>query len=490
MWLNFLAILVIGIYLLALFLVCVFGIVQFLLLMKYRSARKSQLHSCPPIDGWKEFPVVTIQLPIYNEKFVSGRLIDNIIKLDYPVDKLDIQVLDDSTDETFELISLKVQEYQRQGYAIRHIRRENRKGYKAGALKEGMLTAKGEFIAIFDADFLPESDFLRRTIPFFQDGKVGVVQSRWSHLNEDDSWLTRLQAFQLNVHFTIEQTGRDIGNLFLQFNGTAGVWRKVAINEAGGWEADTLTEDLDLSYRAQMKGWKIEYLQDVVSPAELPSEIHSLKSQQFRWMKGGAENAKKLIPVILQAKIPLIVKCFGILHLMSSSVFLLGLVLAVLSLPVLVLMSRISLDTDWLAIALFVMVVSAVVFYVANRDTSWKNWSEIRRILNFMYRFPMFLSLSMGLSLHNSIAVIEGFRGKQSPFVRTPKFSSKSNIGKSGNFYVDRKITASTLLEGLLCLYFLGCIIVGLALGKTGFLIYHIMLLSGFGVVFITSIRK
>lgn len=490
MWLKVLAIAVIGTYLLALTLVLLFSLVQFLLFLKYQKARKRRTAILPSLDSSGDVPMVTIQLPVYNERFVAARLIDNIIKLEYPIEKLDIQVLDDSTDETRELIAEKVFEYQAQGYPIRHIHRVDRKGYKAGALKDGMKEAEGEFIVIFDADFLPEPDFLLKTLPYFSDPTVGVVQSRWSHLNEEESWLTQLQAFQLNVHFTIEQTGRHMGNYFLQFNGTAGVWRKIAIDDAGGWEADTLTEDLDLSYRAQMKGWKIVYQQDIASPAELPSEIHSLKSQQFRWMKGGAENARKLIPTILQAKIPFTVKLLGIAHLLSSSVFLLGLVLAILSLPVLLLMNRVSMDSDWLATALVGIGVAAIVFYVANRDTSWKSWSETKSLANFLYRFPMFLSLSMGMSLHNSIAVIEGFRGKPSPFVRTPKFSNQALGGKLEDFYVDRKITGTTLLEGLLSLYFLACVLIGLFTGKTGFLVYHMMLLIGFGMVFFASIAK
>ncbi|MBK9735611.1 MAG: glycosyltransferase [Saprospiraceae bacterium] len=253
----------------------------------------------------KNTSVVTIQLPVYNEKYVIERLIDNIIKLDYPKDRMEIHILDDSTDETKTIVQKKVSYYKKSGYNIDYFNRHERTGFKAGALKDGMKMAKGEFIAIFDADFLPRPNFLRLTLPSFDDPKIGVVQTRWEHINQSYSLLTELQAFQLNVHFTVEQKGRYQAGYMLQFNGTAGIWRSSCIIDAGGWEADTLTEDLDLSYRAQMKGWHIKYLEHVTAPAELPAEINGLKSQQFRWMKGGAETAKKMLPRVWDSKISL-----------------------------------------------------------------------------------------------------------------------------------------------------------------------------------------
>jgi cellulose synthase/poly-beta-1,6-N-acetylglucosamine synthase-like glycosyltransferase len=237
-------------------------------------------------ESESDLPFVTVQLPIYNEKYVIERLIEAVVDFDYPKSRYEIHILDDSTDDTVDIVRKRVAYYKEQGYQIEQVIRKDRKGFKAGALKDAMPLARGEFIAIFDADFLPRPDFLLQTVPYFEDEKVGVVQTRWEHINEDYSLITRLQAMQLNVHFTVEQKGRQAGNFLLQFNGTAGLWRRETIEDAGGWEADTLTEDLDLSYRAQLKGWKIEFLEHIGSPAELPAEMNSLKSQQFRWMKG------------------------------------------------------------------------------------------------------------------------------------------------------------------------------------------------------------
>jgi len=252
-------------------------------------------------------------------------------------------VIDDSTDDSLELARAKVEEYQAQGFQIELVTRSDRTGYKAGALKAAMSKVKGEFIAIFDADFLPEKDFLRKTLPYFQNNeKLAVVQTRWGHINQGHSLLTEVQAFQLNVHFTVEQKGRQLGDYFLQFNGTAGVWRKAAIEDAGGWEADTLTEDLDLSYRAQLKGWKIMYLQDTIAPAELPSEMLGLKSQQHRWMKGGAETAKKLLPQVWASPMKFRSKVHGSIHLLGSSVFLSIFLLGIFSVPLIFVVMPLS----------------------------------------------------------------------------------------------------------------------------------------------------
>jgi cellulose synthase/poly-beta-1,6-N-acetylglucosamine synthase-like glycosyltransferase len=287
-----------GLYVFFLTLILTYNLLQLNLLRHYLGREKSA--PAPPLNA-ETMPFVTIQLPLYNEPYVAERLIDNIVALDYPRDRFEVQILDDSTDSTTELCEKKAAFHRNQGVDIRVIHRTDRKGYKAGALAEGLLQARGEFVAIFDADFLPTPQFLQKTVPYFQEAKVGVVQTRWSHLNEDYSLFTKLQALQLNVHFTIEQMGRKAGHHFLQFNGTAGIWRKRAIDDAGGWKADTLTEDLDLSFRAQLNHWEIVYLEDIESPAELPVEMNGIKSQQFRWMKGGAENARRLAPMILKS---------------------------------------------------------------------------------------------------------------------------------------------------------------------------------------------
>jgi len=491
MLITIIAYIVIGLYTLALAYITFYCLIQFHLLMKYRKARRTHSPAPPDLDTWgKDLPMVTIQLPIYNERFVIERLIDNMVMMDYPADRLQIQVLDDSTDDTQDVCRQKVESYRQKGINIEYIHRTQRDGYKAGALRDGLAKASGEFIAIFDADFLPHKDFLLQTLPLLKDEKVGVVQTRWEHINGDYSIITRLQAFKLNVHFTIEQSGRQSGNYLLQFNGTAGVWRKAAILDAGGWEADTLTEDLDLSYRAQMKGWKIRYRQDVASPAELPVEMNGLKSQQFRWMKGGAENARKLLPGVLRSSIPLSMKIHATAHLLSSSVFLVVFALAVLSVPTLFLISVVQFDMRIYWVFMIGLLTVGWVYFVANSDTSWSDESALKRIGRFILMFPLFLSLSMGLSLHNSIAVIEGLLGKKSSFVRTPKFNIQQvkDTFKKG-FYVAGPISGITIIEGMLSLYFLSAVIAGVAQGKTSFLVYHIMLMVGFGSIFIYTIR-
>ncbi|MFM7153746.1 MAG: glycosyltransferase, partial [Bacteroidota bacterium] len=288
------------IYFLCMSAVTFYALLQFHLLYLYKKYHREN----PEINyrqygtADRDVPFVTVQLPMYNEMYVAERIIDYVAKQEYPKDKFEIHVLDDSTDETVGIVANKVAELKAQGFQIEHIHRVNRQGYKAGALQEAMPRAKGDFIAIFDADFTPRPDFLRTTMPYFDNEKVGIVQTRWEHINADYSMLTKMQALQLNVHFTVEQAGRSYGNLLLQFNGTAGVWRKKVIDEAGGWQSDTLTEDLDLSFRAQIMGYKIQYLEKLGSPAELPVEMNALKGQQFRWNKGGAQNARKLLHLI------------------------------------------------------------------------------------------------------------------------------------------------------------------------------------------------
>ena len=491
MLLPIIAYLVIGLYTLALAYITFYCLIQFHLLLKYNKGRNEESVSKEGLSySGESLPLITIQLPVFNERFVVERLIDNIVTMDYPADKLEIQVLDDSTDDTTEVCKRKVDEYKGKGIDIVYIHRTNREGFKAGALRDGLKVAKGEFIAIFDADFLPHKDFLLKTVPYFKDTQVGVVQTRWEHINGDYSLITRLQAFQLNVHFSIEQSGRQAGNYLLQFNGTAGVWRRHTILDAGGWEADTLTEDLDLSYRAQLKGWKIVYRQDIASPAELPVEMNGLKSQQFRWMKGGAENARKLIPAVLKSNLPFAQKLHATTHLLSSSIFLVVFALAVLSVPTLFLISTIELDMRIYWIFMLGMLTVGWVYFVANSDTSWINEPPLKRIVTFIFLFPLFLSLSMGLSLHNSIAVLQGLHGKKSAFVRTPKFNIQQvqYTFKKG-FYGSGSISGPTIIEGLLALYFLSAVVMGIALGKTSFLIYHIMLMIGFGSIFYYTIR-
>jgi len=434
-------------------------------------------------------PLVTIQLPVFNERYVIERLIDAVLKLDYPKNKIEIQVLDDSTDSTTSIIAAKVKAAQQQGFDIVHIHRVNREGFKAGALKEAMNIAKGEFIAIFDADFIPDASFLKNTLCHFSNDNIGMVQTRWEHLNKDYSLLTKLQAFGLDAHFTIEQKGRNVGGSFINFNGTAGIWRKASIYDAGNWNADTLTEDFDLSYRAQLKGWKFVYLEDITSPAELPPVMGALKSQQYRWTKGGAENARKLLGKVLKSDVSFGIKFHAFFHLMNSAVFISIIVSALISVPLLMLKSYFP-EYEYLLNAsgtfLLSFIVISILYFVASLATSndnKKGW------IYFFKTFPMFLMVSMGLSLHNAIAVIEGYIGRKTPFVRTPKFNVLSQDDKwEDNGYIGYHISFLTIMEGLLVLYFLFGIIQGFVLHDFSLLIYHIMLFVGFSVVFYYSV--
>lgn len=442
----------------------------------------------------EEAPFVTVQLPIYNEMYVIERLIDAVAAFDYPRDRFEIHIVDDSNDETLEIVRKKVEYYKSQGYQIEQVIREKRQGFKAGALKDAMPVAKGEFIAIFDADFVPNPDFLRQTIPHFQQENVGVVQTRWEHINQDYSLLTQLQALQLNVHFTVEQVGRMNGDHLLQFNGTAGVWRRATIDDAGGWEADTLTEDLDLSIRAQLKGWRIEFLEEVGSPSELPAEMNSFKSQQFRWMKGGAETARKMLPSVWKSDMPFNHKIFATAHLLSSSIFLFVFVAGISSVPLLFLLGELyemGFSKHFFAYFLAGLLSIISIYYVANiQSPANKENSFENAVWKFIARFPLFLSLSMGLALHNTVAVIQGFRGKKSAFVRTPKFNIqtiKDSFTKRN--YLSKKITWTTIGEGVLSLYFLSAVVGAIYIQNTTFIIFHLMLAIGYGGIFVYSIR-
>lgn len=476
------------IYCLSLTYITVFCLLQFQLLWFYKKNPSVQIKATETPSN-NEYPFITIQLPIFNEQYVIERLLDNITKLDYPKDRFEIQVLDDSTDDSVLISQRKVKEYQSKGFDIKWIHRTNRTGYKAGALKAAMLQAKGDFIAIFDADFLPRPDFLKVTMSYFNDPAIGLVQTRWEHINEDFSLLTRLQAMQLNVHFTIEQQGRQSGNCLLQFNGTAGVWRRICIDDAGGWEADTLTEDLDLSYRAQLKGWKIHYLEQFGSPAELPAEMNGLKSQQFRWMKGGAENARKLLPTVWKSNLNFRQKIHATGHLMGSGVFICIFISAVISVPLLFAVQDIGFQLKHTAFFFVGLIAILAVYYVANVQAELEKKPFLKKLIKFIFLFPVFLALSMGLSLHNTIAVIQGYLGKQSPFIRTPKFNIKNikdNFKQSK--YLHQKIEWTTIIEGFLTLYFMAGIGIGIYLNQTIFVSFHTMLMIGFGAIFWYSI--
>ncbi|MDF9800074.1 cellulose synthase/poly-beta-1,6-N-acetylglucosamine synthase-like glycosyltransferase [Catalinimonas alkaloidigena] len=475
-------------YLLCLLFIFLFSIGQLHLTWHY--LRRLKEKKTAPDMAMEEWPMVTIQLPVYNELYVIERLIDAVVKISYPRDKLEIQVLDDSTDETVDLIANKVRAYQEQNIDVKHIRRPERKGFKAGALAYGLEKAKGAFIAIFDADFLPSPDFLKKTIPHFINEKVGVVQTRWGHVNKDYSLLTRLQAFGLDGHFTIEQGGRSHAGSFINFNGTGGVWRKACIEDAGGWSDDTLTEDLDLSYRAQMKGWEFTYLEEVEAPAELPILMPAIKSQQFRWNKGAAECARKHLIHIFEEhpkrKIGWVNRIHAIMHLFNSSVFLFLLIGAVLSVPMLFIKQQHPyMNTFFKLGAVFVLGFFSIgLFY-------WIATSRVikeRKLWYFLKHYPLFLTITMGLSLHNALAVAEGLLGFKSPFLRTPKFNV-TNVKEQWkkNIYLHYKVSPLTWLEVLLALYFVFGIVSAFFVADYGMLLFHAMLAIGFAAVALYS---
>jgi cellulose synthase/poly-beta-1,6-N-acetylglucosamine synthase-like glycosyltransferase len=488
MLLTLIAYFLFALYTMASAYITFFCLMQLNLLFQYlkRNQRKTRLPE--DTNGMYFLPTITIQLPVFNERYVIERLINNIVLMDYPAEKLQIQLLDDSTDDTRDIALQMVNDYQGKGIPIEYVHRTKREGYKAGALRDGLQTATGEFIAIFDADFLPRPDFLRLTIPYFLNEKIGVVQTRWEHINDNYSLLTRLQAFLLNTHFTIEQSGRQSGKYFLQFNGTAGIWRRKTIEDAGGWEADTLTEDLDLSYRAQLKGWEIVYCQEITSPSELPVDMHGLKSQQFRWMKGGAENARKLIPAVYKSGISATKKLHAVIHLLSSSVYLAIFILGILSVPTLFLLESIHFNMNYFWMFVVGLPTLAWISFVANRDTMWTGKSSFYQFITFLVSFPVFLSFSMGLSLHNSIAVLQGYAAIKGVFVRTPKYNILQRRDSFKKHYGSARISLSTILEGVLALYFLTAIVYGIMEGKMVFLVYHLMLMAGFTGVFFYSI--
>ena len=435
----------------------VYALNSVFLVWSFRRHRKGQLERAHRIraEYWEkardeDLPTVTIQLPIYNERYVTGRLIHAAARVDYPRDKLEIQVLDDSTDDTVDIVAEHVDHYRKIGVRIVHIRRTNRDGYKAGALRDGMAATDSELLAVFDADFVPEPDFLRKTVPFFEDGKVGMVQARWGHANEKFSWLTRVQAIALDGHFGIEQGGRGWGNFFLNFNGTAGIWRRQAIADAGGWEADTLTEDIDLSYRAQLAGYRMEYVVDVEVPAELPADVFAFKSQQRRWAKGSIECAKKLLPKLFRAPIPFRQKVQATLHLTQHIVYCLVVMMALLGLPLTAAWKDDVHQAYYVAMIglLFMIFAFPSILYVTAQRELRSDW---RKRLRFM---PVLMMVGTRVAVSNSRAVLEALFGIKTGFVRTPKRSmpgSKRDAKKAGTYKLPLDLTF--VFEALLAVY-------------------------------------
>ena len=489
-WSHFIAKVLMVIYFICLVLILFYAIMQLSLAVAYVRNKKQKNSITPNFDP-ENVPMVTVQLPMYNELYVADRIIEKVAEFDYPTDKLQIQVLDDSTDETKDVIAKKVAEVAARGINIQHIHRVDRTGFKAGALDDAMDQVEGEFIAIFDADFVPKRDFLQKTIPHFKDEKIGVVQTRWGHINKDYSLLTELQAFGLNGHFAIEQGGRTASGHFINFNGTGGIWRKTCIEDAGGWEHDTLTEDLDLSYRAQLKGWRFKYCEDVISPAELPITMSALKSQQHRWMKGGAECFIKMRRRIINTKgIRFGDRVHALSHLFNSSVFVFILMISLISLPVLHIKDSFS-DMNFILQYGTIFIVSTLFlmyyYWQSYRDKTSK---FVVSFFKFCGRFLIFLMVSMGLALNNTVAVIEGYLGIKSSFVRTPKFNVNVKSEFKGNKYDKKSLSLINIFEGLLMLLFTYTAINRTIYGDLGMVPFHLMLAYGYGIVFFHSVKE
>ncbi len=470
-------------YFLALSVLFGFGIHGLILLYYYHKTLNLEASEMPPP---KEWPKVTIQLPIFNELYVVKRLIKSVSEIDYPKDKLEIQVLDDSTDETVKISAALVDKYRERGFDIKYIHRVDRSGFKAGALKNGLEEAKGDFVAIFDADFMPKKEFLKKTVPHFTNEKVGCVQTRWEHLNESYSFLTKAQALALDGHFVIEQQVRNKAGFFINFNGTAGIWRKSAIYDAGNWQADTLTEDLDLSYRAQLNGWKFVFLNNVTSPAELPADINALKTQQFRWTKGAVETAKKMLPKVFKSDLPLKIKLESFVHLTANIVFPFILVVALLNVPLVIIKNQIGgFDEYYTLMSVFVLAsISTFLFYLYAQRAIHLDWRS-RLLL-----FPVFMAGSMGFAVNNTKAVFEALLGIKSGFARTPKYKitgQKDNWHKKK--YVQRKVNASIIIELALAVYYIFGIGISIYYLEIAAIPFQLMFLLGFGLVGFMSIR-
>src|SRR5215212_8837074 len=443
-------------YFFVLIVLAIYGWHRYYLVYLYMRYRDREAKPGPALDP---LPVITIQLPLYNEMYVADRLIASVCEIDYPRDRLEIQVLDDSTDETRSIAELAVRRFALQGIDIKFLHRADRRGFKAGALEAGLKTARGEFIAIFDADFIPTRDFLMRLVPHFRDPQIAMVQARWGHINQDYSLLTKIQSILLDGHFVLEHGGRNRSGRFFNFNGTAGIWRRAAIDDAGGWQHDTLTEDLDLSYRAQLRGWQFVFVSDVIAPAEVPVEMNAFKSQQHRWAKGSIQTCRKLLPQILTAKVPFGVKAEAFFHLTANFNYPLMVVLSILMFPSMV----IRYNMGWYEMMLidiplfFAATFSVCNFYLVCQREIHSDWRSRIKYL------PFLMSIGIGLSINNTRAVIEALFNKQSEFARTPKYHIEANADEWVGKKYRQSVAVQPLIELVLGLYFTATVFYALA---------------------------
>jgi cellulose synthase/poly-beta-1,6-N-acetylglucosamine synthase-like glycosyltransferase len=460
-------------YFFVLIILAVYGWHRYYLVYLYMTNRDKEPKAGPPLDP---LPVVTIQLPLYNEMYVADRLIAAVCLIDYPQDLLEIQVLDDSTDETRSIADLAVRRLAAQGFDIKYFHRMNRIGYKAGALEAGLKAARGEFIAIFDADFIPTTDFLTRLIPFFREPKVGMVQARWGHINQDYSLLTKIQAILLDGHFILEHGGRNRGGRFFNFNGTAGVWRRTAIDDAGGWQHDTLTEDLDLSYRAQLRGWKFIFVPSLLAPAEVPVEMNAFKSQQHRWAKGSVQTCRKLLPRILKSDLPFGVKAEAFFHLTANFNYILMCLLSILMFPSMVIRYNMGwYEMMFIDVPLFFAATfSFCNFYMVCQREIHTDW---RTRLKYV---PFLMSVGIGLSVNNTRAVFEALFNKQSEFARTPKYRIEGDSDEWLGKKYHQSVAVQPLIELALGLYFTATVFYALANQIYGTLPFLVLFQVGF----------
>ena len=443
-------------YFLVMVILAMYGIHRYQLVYNYFKNRKNVPGPPPEIASW---PTVTVQLPIYNERYVIERLIDTVAQFDYPRELLDIQVLDDSTDQTQAVARDCVDRYRALGVPITYIHRDNREGYKAGALQEGLKTATGEFVAIFDADFIPPADFLRRTVPYFVDPKLAMVQTRWSYVNRNYSTLTEVEAIMLDGHFAIEHSSRFRSGLFFNFNGTAGIWRRSAIEDAGGWQHDTLTEDTDLSYRAQIRGWQFLYLPEIDCPSELPVEMNAFKAQQARWAKGLMQTAKKILARVIRADVPFAVKAEAFFHLTANISYPLMVVLSIILLPAMI----VRFYQGWFQVLvidlpLFLASTCSISSFYLSAERAFypKTWKR-----TFWY-LPFVMAVGIGLSVRNAVSVIEAILGVKSEFVRTPKYKVEAGAKHCGDWVKKKYHKRAGLMpfaEVLLGAYFAAAVV-------------------------------
>ena len=465
---------IVAAYYATLLLLSIYGAHRYSLLRLYHRHKPSDTRPPPPLDP---LPAVTVQLPVYNERYVVERLIRAACALDYPADRLEIQVLDDSADDTQRLAADTVETMRRLGHDVVHLRRGGREGFKAGALAYGLARAKGDLIAVFDADFVPPPSFLLDLVHHFGDPRVGMVQARWGHLNREYSVLTRIQSIYLDGHFVIEHAARHRAGCFFNFNGTAGVWRRACIESAGGWQSDTLTEDLDLSYRAQLKGWEFVFLPDVTAPAELPADNDAFKTQQHRWTLGSIQSGRKILPRLLRARLPLKVKVEAFFHLTNNSAYALMLLLAIRIVPAVLARRALGLDgLVYIDLPLFLLsTLSISIFYVCAEREVHEDW------LTSLAYLPFLMSLGIGLSLNNARAVWSGCSGRRVEFLRTPKHSLRGTDGDwSRSSYRGLRRRGWTAAEMLLGIYFTAASACAIITGNASVLPFFLLFQMGY----------